>query len=245
MIYQTFARLYDGLFDDDMYQAWADFVQTIVPQPTAILDVAGGAGRLAVLLAQRGYEMTGLDLSPEMLSLAVEHREAAQVDLMLVEGNMLALGDLPKYPVITCFADSLCYLDNFAEFQQALSEIYAHLEEGGHFIFDMMSPYQMDQVYPGYMFNYQDEDHQRAFMWQSFADDDVDHGVIHDLTFFVQSNNGQYDRISEMHFQRSYPREWVLKTLEKLGYQKIQVRADFGKAAVDEHTTRWFFICQK
>ena len=81
MIYQTFARLYDELFDDDMYQAWADFVQTIVPQPTAILDVAGGAGRLAVLLAQRGYEMTDLDLSPEMLSLAVEHREAAQVGL--------------------------------------------------------------------------------------------------------------------------------------------------------------------
>ena len=48
-----------------------------------------------------------------------------------------------------------------------------------------------------------------------------------------------------MHFQRSYPLEWVLKALEKLGYQKIEVRADFGKAAVDEHTTRWFFVCQK
>lgn len=245
MLYQTFARLYDELFDDDMYQAWADFVQTIVHQPTAILDVAGGAGRFAVLMAQRGYEMTDLDLSPEMLSLAVEHREAAQVDLMLVEGNMLTLGDLPQYPVITCFADSFCYLNNFAEFEQALSEINQHLEAGGYFIFDMMSPYQMDQVYPGYMFNYQDEDHQRAFMWQSFADDDVEHGVIHDLTFFVQNATGQYDRLSEMRFQRSYPREQVLAALKKLGYQKIELTADFGKAPVDDETTRWFFVCQK
>lgn len=245
MLYQTFARLYDELFDDDMYQAWADFVQTIVPQPTAILDVAGGAGRFAVLMAQRGYEMTDLDLSPEMLSLAVEHREAAQIDLMLVEGNMLTLGDLPQYPVITCFADSFCYLNNFAEFEQALSEIYQHLEAGGYFIFDMMSLYQMDQVYPGYMFNYQDEDHQRAFMWQSFADDDVEYGVIHDLTFFVQNATGQYDRLSEMHFQRSYPREQVLAALKKLGYQKIELTADFGQAPVDDETTRWFFVCQK
>lgn len=33
------------------------------------------------------------------------------------------------------------------------------------------------------MYNYQDEDHERAFMWQSYADDDVEHGVIHGPDF--------------------------------------------------------------
>lgn len=54
------------------------------------------------------------------------------------------------------------------------------------------------------MFNYEDEDYQRAFMWQSFKDDDVDHGVIHELAFFTRDNDGRYDRVGETHYERAY-----------------------------------------
>lgn len=245
MIYQTFARLYDELFDDDLYQAWAQFVQQQVPTPTTMLDVAGGAGRFGVLMAQAGYEVTDLDLSADMLELAAEHREQAQVDLMLMQGNMLDLSLLGQYPLITCFADSLCYLNNFAEFQQALQQMYTHLTPGGTLIFDMMTPHQMDDVYPGYMFNYQDEDYQRAFIWQSFADDDVEHGVIHDLTFFIQDAAGKYDRISEMHFQRSYPVPMVQAALNEIGFVNLQYSSDFGRQPLTEATTRMFVVAQK
>ena len=51
MIYQTFAQLYDELFDDQLYADWQSFVMREVQAPGTLLDLAGGAGRLAVRLA--------------------------------------------------------------------------------------------------------------------------------------------------------------------------------------------------
>ena len=112
-------------------------------------------------------------------------------------------------------------------------------------MFDVITPYQTDQVYPGYSFNYQDEDHTRAFMWQSYADEEVAHGVIHDLTFFIQQDDGSYRRLSETHFERTYPLADYLTALGAAGFDQVQVSADFGRHEVKDDTTRWFFVCQK
>ena len=72
MNYQTFAKLYDDLFDEDAYADWQSYAQTHVHSKTGkLLELAGGAGRLAILLKQHGFEdVSVFDLSPEMLSLA-------------------------------------------------------------------------------------------------------------------------------------------------------------------------------
>lgn len=54
MIYQSFAQLYDQLFDPEMYQKWEEFTIKNLPADTKnILDLAGGSGRLGVMLAAR------------------------------------------------------------------------------------------------------------------------------------------------------------------------------------------------
>ena len=99
--YSTFAAKYDQLFDQDMYQDWADFV-TSQTQPGAILDLGGGAGRLAVLLAQQGYQVDVLDISAEMLTLAQQHAAAAEVDVTLLQADMRDWSDWQKtYPTIS------------------------------------------------------------------------------------------------------------------------------------------------
>ena len=206
MIYQTFAQLYDELFDDQLYADWQSFVMREVQAPGTLLDLAGGAGRLADMLDPTG---------------------------------------LGQFQTITCFADSLCYLNDLAQVNAALTQAGQHLAPGGKFLFDVITPYQTDQVYPGYSFNYQDEDHTRAFMWQSFADEEVAHGVIHDLTFFIQQGDGSYRRLSETHFERTYPLADYLTALKVAGFDQVQVSADFGRHEVKDDTTRWFFVCQK
>lgn len=55
MIYSSFAKLYDELMEPTMYDQWLDFVEQELPKTTGqILDLACGAGRLAVMLAQNG-----------------------------------------------------------------------------------------------------------------------------------------------------------------------------------------------
>lgn len=246
MIYHNFAQLYDQLFEPDMYTQWRDFTESnIANDHKKILDLAGGSGRLAVLLAADGYDVTVADFSADMLALADQHGKEANVQLQLVETDMRDLSNLPQYDVITCYADSLCYLDNEEDIFQTLQEINAHLTPNGVFLCDLITPFKTDKVYPGYMYNYQDEDHQRAFMWQSFANDDVKHGVIHELTFFNRLANGQYERVAETHFERAYDIERLKDMFERAKFSSIEQGVNFSLNKLTPDADRWFFKCTK
>lgn len=244
MIYQTFAKLYDDLFDSELYLEWRSFVEQRVDRKDApLLELACGAGRLAVLLSQAGYDVTGFDLSEEMLSLADQHAREAEVTLPLIQGNMMDLSDLATYQTVTCFADSLCYLPDEQALQTTFEQIAHHLNDDGQFLFDVISPYQTDDVYPGYMYNYRDED--RAFLWSSESGEEP-HSVDHDLTFFTYNEaKDAYDEVAELHHERTYELATYERLLKSAGFQTVEVTANFGKSSLQPDSTRWFFVCSK
>lgn len=243
--YQTFAKLYDELFDETMYEQWYQYVkQNIKNTNGKILELAGGAGRLAVLLAQGGYDVSVFDLSPEMLTLAMQHAQAAKVNLPLIEGDMTEWSDLTvKYQTITCFADSLNYLRNQADIEATFQQVYDHLVDNGQFMFDVITPYQANEVYPGYMYNWHDDE--TAFMWTSYFGPTAD-SVEHELTFFIyQEDIDGYRQIQEVHLEQTYNLAVYKKLLAKIGFNDIKITADFGNADINEQTTRWFFDVTK
>lgn len=245
MIYNYFAKYYDELFDEQMYLSWEEYVLKNVEPQTTVLDLAGGAGRLGVLLAKDGFKVTDVDLSEAMLSLASEHATDENVELQLVQGNMMDLKMVGQYDVVTCFADSLCYLKDMDEVVKTFQQVYQHLNEHGVFLFDMITPYQTDKVYPGYMYNYEGPNEERYFVWSSYANDEVKHGVIHDLNFFVQTHGGQYEKYSETHFERSYELSLIKKNLNNSGFEIEEVSGNFGKNKIDPQTTRWFLNVER
>ena len=241
MIYQSFAQLYDDLFDPAMYTQWLDFVASRVdPASGDLLDLACGSGRLGVQLAQRGYHVSGLDLSEEMLALAAKHAQEAQVTFPLMAGDMLDLSAIGRYQTVTCFADSFCYLPDLAAVTQAFTQVHDHLNVDGKFLFDVITPHQTDEVYPGYMYNYVD-DH-RAFIWSSYGIEDEPHAVDHDLTFFIQdTDDAAYRKVTELHHERTYLLPDYRKALRLAGLRLQRVSGDFGRAEIDDTTDRWFF----
>lgn len=242
MIYQSFAQLYDDLFDPAMYDQWLDFVASrVAPTDGPLLDLACGSGRLGVQLAENGYTVSGLDLSEEMLALAAKHAQEAQVDFPLMQGNMLDLSGLAdQYQTVTCFADSFCYLEDLAAVTTAFKQVRDHLLAGGKFLFDVITPHQTDDVYPGYMYNYVDD--QRAFLWTSYGIEDEAHSVDHDLTFFIHDmDDDAYHKVTELHHERTYPLTDYRKALAAAGLTLQRVSADFGQHDVADDTTRWFF----
>ena len=81
-MYDSIARVYDLLNADVDYGAWADFIEKcferyLEEKPTLVLDLACGTGRMTRELASRGYDMTGVDISVEMLDVARERAEHA------------------------------------------------------------------------------------------------------------------------------------------------------------------------
>ncbi len=211
-----------------------------------LLELAGGAGRLAIQLKQAGYDdISVLDLSTEMLALAAQHAQEAELDLPLIEGDMREWSDFDeRFATITSFADSFNYLANEDEILMAFKQVAEHLEDGGQFLFDVISPWQTDVYYPGYMYNWHDDE--TAFMWSSYGVEEQPHTVEHELTFFVYNEDiDGFQQLQEVHTERTYSLDTYKRLLTEAGFTNIEVTADFGRAEVTDESPRWFFNATK
>lgn len=244
MIYSSFAQVYDELMDQDLYANWRDYVlKRVQPRGQRLLELAGGSGTLAVLLKRAGFDVTALDLSAEMLALAAEKINRADVEIPLVQADMRDFAQLGEFDVITCFDDSICYMPDIADVTRVFSEVNKSLKPGGRFMFDAHSLHQMDDIFPGYMYNYQTEDF--AFLWSSY-EGEMPHSAEHDLTFFVYEEDlDAYKPLIEQHKERTYPISDFRQALTDAGFTDIEVTAEFGTADVAPDSTRWFFSCTK
>lgn len=245
MAYETFAFIYDEVMDEALYQQWLAFSKRHLPEQTKnILELACGTGALAVEFAKAGYNVTGLDLSEDMLMMASQRAFEQETAIQFVEGNMLDLSEVGQYEAITCYSDSLCYMENGQEVQQVFDEVYQALEGNGRFLFDVHSVYQVDTVFPEYSYHYQSE--KFAFLWDSYPGKEP-HSIEHFLTFFVEDLDQpeKFIREDELHQERTYSMESYLRMLENSGFSKVEAYGDFTDETPTEETKRWFFVAYK
>lgn len=242
MSYETFAFVYDEVMDSQLYQRWFDFSKRHLENCNQLLELACGTGALAVEFASKGYDVTALDLSEEMLMIASQRALEEDVTVQFVEGDMLDLTNVGIYQAVTCFSDSLCYMKEEEDVQQVFDGVYGILEEDGRFLFDVHSTYQIDEVFPDYNYHYQTDDF--AFLWESYKGD-VPHSIEHFLTFFVSDQEGKFERADELHQERTYPLETYVRMLENAGFSSVETYADFIDSEPNEKSRRWFFVCQK
>ena len=73
-VFAAYARYYDLLYRDKDYAAEAEYVAGLIrkfhPSARSILEFGSGTGIHAFLLSEKGYEVTGVDLSPDMVKIA-------------------------------------------------------------------------------------------------------------------------------------------------------------------------------
>lgn len=250
MIYTEFAKFYDDLFDATLYDRWADYVvesaqqMNQAPSDLKILDLACGTGRLAVKLAKLGFQVTGADLSEDMLTIAEQRTREANVDVPFIQTDMRTLDGLDQYDLITCFDDSLNYLIDENDLSAAFTAVNDHLNPEGLFLFDMITPYQVMEVYPGYMYNYRSED--AAFMWTSYEGDFAPMAIEHELNFFqYNADKDAYDAYNEIHQERAYDWQDIHDRLIHAKFSLVIPRTDFGHGKFETHTKRWFFKASK
>ncbi len=121
--------------DPLLVSAYDEFIAPSFPQPGRCLDLAGGVGRHAIFLAERGWDVTLLDISPAALDIA--NREIAKRGLHIA----VEQADLTQTPLPTATFDLIL---NFFYLERALfSPIAAALKPGGLLIF---KTYTHDQL---------------------------------------------------------------------------------------------------
>ncbi|WP_165329230.1 class I SAM-dependent DNA methyltransferase [Streptococcus tangpeifui] len=242
--YETFARVYDSIMEDSLYDQWTDFSLRHFPKTknAKLLELACGTGIQSIRFKQAGFDVTGLDLSDEMLNLARKRAQSAHLDIPFIQGNMLDLSPVGIFDMVTCYSDSICYMEDEVDVGDVFAQIYAHLNDGGVFIFDVHSTYQTDEVFPGYAYHENAEDF--AMVWDSY-EDEAPHSVVHELTFFIQDEDGRFIRFDEVHEERTYELLTYDILLEQAGFKTVKVYADFEDKEPTETSKRWFFVCEK
>src|SRR4051794_30882952 len=119
MSYEQFAYLYDELMKDAPYDQWVSFVKNMLAkydiEATRLLDLACGTGELSVRFAKQNLDVTGIDLSEDMLSVAQAKAEASGVKIPFFQQNMANLEGQGQFDIIGIFCDSLNYLQTKEE----------------------------------------------------------------------------------------------------------------------------------
>jgi SAM-dependent methyltransferase len=142
-VFDAYSHYYDLLYRDKDYAAEAQFVHDLVarhlPGARSVLDLGCGTGRHDLLLAELGYQVTGVDLSEKMVQLA---QKAALRDAPAARRPGFLAGDARSvrldrsFDVVLSLFHVMCYQAGNQDLAAAFATVRAHLKPGGIFIFD-------------------------------------------------------------------------------------------------------------
>lgn len=142
-VFNQYAQVYDDLYRDKNYIEECDVLERILNRFGTgkmhhILDMGCGTGSHALLLAQKGYEVFGIDRSPEMISIAKMKRSA----LELSKSVFFEVADLHSAQIDRTFDAAICMFAVLS-YQTSNEDVYAtlltarkHIRPGGLFIAD-------------------------------------------------------------------------------------------------------------
>ncbi|QGG47235.1 class I SAM-dependent DNA methyltransferase [Heliorestis convoluta] len=247
-MYESFAAFYDRLMVDVDYDGRMDFTEkafTLSPQkPRRVLDLACGTGAMTKRLLERGYDVIGVDLSPDMLTIAADRNQSFLEDsrLVLLSQDMRRLEMPFQVDAILSFLDSLNYLESYEELSQVLGRVAQVLVKDGLFIADLHTEYKLSTLVGNDVFYEVDDD--LAYIWLNHYDE-TKRAVEMDLTFFVAREGGLYERFEEFHRQQAFSLEEIEKAVSESGLTLQGLYGDLQMNPLEKESERIFLIAQK
>lgn len=216
--YTDFAAVYDTFMDETPYEDWSAFLCGRLRQEGIadglVLDLGCGTGTLTELLAEAGYDMIGVDLSAEMLNIAMEKRERSRKEILYLCQDMRELELYGTVRAVVCVCDSLNYLLEEEDLLETFRLVNNYLDPGGLFVFDFNTVYKYETVIGDTVIAENRE--LCSFIWENYyhAGEEINE---YDLTVFVQEEEDLFRRFQETHYQRGYRLEQVKRLVEEAG----------------------------
>ena len=190
-----------------------------------ILDLGCGTGTLTEMLADAGYDMIGVDNSPDMLELAMEKRDSRGHETLYLLQDMRKLELYGTVGTVISVCDSLNYILQEEELLQVFKRVENYLFPGGLFLFDFNTVYKYAEVM-GDMTVAENRE-TCSFIWENsyYPEEEVNE---YEVTVFVREGGASskcYRKFSETHYQRGYTEEQMRRLLEAAG-MKIELVLD-------------------
>ena len=245
-IYGGFATAYDLFMDNIPYDDWHQYLRGLLQEQGVsrgiVADLACGTGEMTRRLAQDGYDMIGIDLSPEMLEIA---REKCSPEILFLQQDLREMELYGTVAACVCVCDGLNYILEEDQLTEVFRKVNNYLDPGGAFIFDMKTRYFYEEVLGDRVITENRED--ASFIWQNeFHPENAVNEYL--LTVYQQEPGEDEDlfrRCDELHRQRAYSVEQVREMLEAAGMEFVAVYDAFTKEAPHAGSERLYFVARE
>ena len=205
---------YDDLMNGVPYAMWVSYLKLlwshIDAKPKKVLEVCCGTGKLCRMLASEGYEMAGVDLSPQMVAEA--RKNSSDIRFEAQNAAHMELGDI--FDAAFSFFDSFNYITDPSDCANAMKRTAAHLKPSGSFAFDLNAEYAFEQN----MFDQQSlkPNDKVRYKWKSDYDKESKICTVR-MQFWAGD-----EEFTETHLQRAHSREEIEKWMEEAGFEHVR-----------------------
>jgi len=245
-MYIALAQIYDRLTLDVNYVQMADFFVQIFQKssltPKLVLDLGCGTGSLCIEMASRGYDMIGVDISPEMLQIATEKSQKHHDSILYLLQDIRSFELYGTVDVILASLDVLNHITKKRDLLEILRLVRNYLVPGGLFLFDINSEYKLSSKLPNQTY-YQVED-DVAWIWNNTYNREK-HLCKFDLTFFIKNEQKTYDRFDEVYSEKAWSSKDLRSAIQLSHLECLNIYNDFTFDMPDHNSERLFFVVQR
>jgi len=215
--YQALARVYDKMMDGQERSLWVDTTISLLKEAglkpgDSVADLACGTGAISIPLAKAGYKVTALDMSEEMLMEARQQARGVQIAWICQDMTNFVLHRPVK--AVNCACDGVNYLTDMQQVHTFFNAVYRALVPGGIFIFDVSTRNKLEAM-DGQLYGLDEDD--IAYLWRNELDKDT-HVLTMDITFFIEQEDGLFERLDELHHQRAHSMQELSDELINCGF---------------------------
>jgi len=145
----TLAKLYDHVYGDSQQPGAKFYLAEALASGSPVAELGCGTGRVLIPIAREGIDITGIDLSPEMLAVLREklarEPESVQKRVTLVEADICSFDLDRKFSLAIIPFRSFQHIIEVKDQLSCLASVRRHLEPQGRLVFDLFYP-MLDRI---------------------------------------------------------------------------------------------------
>ena len=242
--YHALASVYDTYSGRVGYEKLCAFIcqrLSAYKDNNIVLDAGCGTGTMSIMLAQKGFDVIGVDLSLEMLTQAQQKASEANQNILFLLQDLSSLDLYGTVGGIVCLRDTLNHLEP-NKLNHAIERLTLFLEPGGTLVFDINTIYKHREILAGNTFTYESND--SMVIWRNAYD--AAHGRVELIVdVFSRNSDGTYTRSCDDFFEYNIDEKILLKTLERCNMELVEIIDGDKFTERTQHSERLLFVFRK
>ena len=196
----------------------------------ASLDLACGTGVLCEILHAQGIDASGMDFSEGMIEIAKQRNP----EIFYEVADMITYRPEKHFDLVTCTGDALNHIMVLKDVAKIFQNVYSYLNEGGYFIFDILSEKEVPMEEPIDL-DFNDE------LKAQFMVTHDEEGHIHLRTKVFENEAQQFEEDIK---ETVHDEKEICQLLQKCGFQIVKCDHHLLENE-GNHSSTWYIIARK